>query len=53
MPRPPHVAFHKPQAMGNQLTKIEEIAPVVTFLARVGWWSTGQTLFVNGGSTTR
>ncbi|MFB6823816.1 SDR family oxidoreductase [Streptomyces virginiae] len=50
---PERVAFHKSQAMGNQLTKIEDIAPIVTFLATEGWWITGQTLFANGGYTTR
>ncbi|MEV7024813.1 SDR family oxidoreductase [Kitasatospora sp. NPDC093558] len=50
---PERVAFHKSQAMGNDLTKIEDIAPIVTFLATDGWWITGQTLFANGGYTTR
>ncbi|MFE3288769.1 SDR family oxidoreductase, partial [Streptomyces sp. NPDC059233] len=50
---PERVAFHKSQAMGGGLTKIEDIAPIVTFLATEGWWITGQTLFANGGYTTR
>lgn len=50
---PERVAFHKSQAMGNQLTHIEDIAPIVTFLATDGWWITGQTIFANGGYTTR
>ncbi|MBO1419627.1 SDR family oxidoreductase [Streptomyces sp. FH025] len=50
---PERVAFHKSQAMGDQLTKIEDIAPIVTFLATDGGWITGQTLFANGGYTTR
>ncbi|MFV0460425.1 MAG: SDR family oxidoreductase [Actinomycetales bacterium] len=50
---PERVAFHKSQAMGNQLTSIEDIAPIVTFLATDGWWITGQTIFANGGYTTR
>lgn len=50
---PERVAFHKSQAMGNELTKIEQIAPIVTFLATDGGWITGQTLFANGGYTTR
>ncbi len=50
---PERVEFHKSQAMGNQLTKIEDIAPIVTFLANDGWWITGQTIFANGGYTTR
>ena len=50
---PERVEFHKSQAMGNQLTKIEDIAPIVRFLATEGWWITGQTIFANGGYTTR
>lgn len=50
---PERVEFHKSQALGNQLTRIEDIAPIVTFLATEGWWFTGQTLFPNGGYTTR
>ena len=50
---PERVEFHKSQAMGGQLTKIEDIAPIVTFLATDGWWITGQTIFANGGYTTR
>lgn len=50
---PERVDFHRSQAMGNQLTKIEDIAPIVTFLATDGWWITGQTIFANGGYTTR
>ncbi|WP_182348885.1 SDR family oxidoreductase [Tomitella gaofuii] len=47
------VEFHKSQAMKNQLTQIEDIAPVIRFLSTDGWWFTGQTLFPNGGYTTR
>ncbi|UEJ81278.1 SDR family oxidoreductase [Brachybacterium halotolerans subsp. kimchii] len=50
---PDRVEFHKSQAMGNQLTQIEDIAPIVRFLATEGWWITGQTIFANGGYTTR
>jgi len=50
---PERVAFHKSQAMGGDLTKIEDIAPIVRFLATEGWWITGQTIFANGGYTTR
>jgi NAD(P)-dependent dehydrogenase (short-subunit alcohol dehydrogenase family) len=50
---PERVEFHKSQAMGGQLTNIEDIAPIVTFLATAGWWITGQTIFANGGYTTR
>ena len=50
---PERVAFHKSQAMGNRLTQIEDIAPLVVFLADEGHWVTGQTIFANGGYTTR
>lgn len=50
---PERVAFHKSQALGNQLTQIEDIVPIVRFLATEGWWITGQTIFANGGYTTR
>lgn len=50
---PERVAFHKSQAMGDRLTVIEDIAPIVLFLATDGGWLTGQTLFPNGGYTTR
>ncbi|NYH80594.1 NAD(P)-dependent dehydrogenase (short-subunit alcohol dehydrogenase family) [Actinopolyspora biskrensis] len=50
---PERVEFHKSQALGNQLTQIEDIAPVIEFLATDGWWFTGQTMFPNGGYTTR
>lgn len=50
---PERVAFHKSQALGGELTKIEDIAPIVSFLATDGWWITGQTIFANGGYTTR
>lgn len=50
---PERVEFHKSQAMGGQLTRIEDIAPIVRFLATDGWWITGQTIFANGGYTTR
>ncbi|CAE6724254.1 SDR family oxidoreductase [Paraburkholderia haematera] len=35
------------------LTEIQDIAPLVTFLVTDGWWITGQTIFANGGYTTR
>lgn len=50
---PEGVAFHRSQAMGNSLTKIEDIAPIIRFLSTDGWWITGQTIFANGGYTTR
>lgn len=50
---PERVAYHKSQSMNGQLTKIEDIAPIVRFLVTEGWWITGQTIFANGGYTTR
>lgn len=50
---PERVEFHKSQAMGGRLTQIEDIAPIVTFLATDGRWITGQTILANGGYTTR
>jgi NAD(P)-dependent dehydrogenase (short-subunit alcohol dehydrogenase family) len=50
---PERVAFHKSQAMGNRLTRIEDIVPIVRHLVTDGAWMTGQTLFANGGYTTR
>ncbi|WP_280831604.1 SDR family oxidoreductase [Mycolicibacterium frederiksbergense] len=50
---PDRVEFHKSQAMGNRLTEITDIAPLVVFLADEGHWITGQTIFANGGYTTR
>jgi NAD(P)-dependent dehydrogenase (short-subunit alcohol dehydrogenase family) len=35
------------------LTDIEDIAPLIRFLVTDGWWITGQTIFANGGYTTR
>lgn len=51
---PERVEFHKSQGMGGRLTLIEDIAPLVVFLAGgEGHWITGQTIFANGGYTTR
>ncbi len=35
------------------LTDPEDIVPLVRFLVSEGWWITGQTIFANGGYTTR
>lgn len=35
------------------LTDIADIAPLIRFLVGEGWWITGQTIFANGGYTTR
>lgn len=50
---PERVAYHKSQALGGDLTKIEDIVPIVRSLVTDGWWITGQTIFANGGYTTR
>lgn len=55
---PEAVAYHSTAAALSAysktgLTDIEDIAPIVRFLVTEGWWITGQTLFANGGYTTR
>lgn len=40
-------------AMENRLTEIKDIAPIVRFLCTEGGWMSGQTIFANGGYTTR
>ncbi|MFV0478721.1 MAG: SDR family oxidoreductase [Parahaliea sp.] len=50
---PERVEYLKSQAMHNRLTNIEDIAPLVKFLVTEGGWVTGQTIFANGGFTTR
>ncbi|CAK7273475.1 hypothetical protein SEPCBS119000_005675 [Sporothrix epigloea] len=47
------VAYHKSQAMGNRLTDTKDISPIVRFLVTEGSWINGQTIFPNGGYTTR
>lgn len=55
---PDSVAYNKAgAALGKYsqtgLTDIEDIAPLIRFLVTEGWWITGQTIFANGGYTTR
>ncbi|KAL4920583.1 hypothetical protein BDW62DRAFT_7973 [Aspergillus aurantiobrunneus] len=50
---PEAVEFHKSNGMGGRLTLVEDIAPIVRFLCTEGVWITGQTIFANGGYTTR
>lgn len=45
------VAFFKTQALENRLTKVEDIVPIIRFLATEGKWLTGQTLYASGGFT--
>jgi NAD(P)-dependent dehydrogenase (short-subunit alcohol dehydrogenase family) len=47
------IAFHKSSAMNGELTRIEDIVPWVRMLLTDGWWANGQTIFLNGGYTTR
>ncbi|EHQ44202.1 MULTISPECIES: SDR family oxidoreductase [Myroides] len=47
------VAYHKSASALGGLTQIEDIASLVEFLVTDGWWITGQTIFANGGYTTR
>lgn len=50
---PESVAYLKSASMNGELTRIEDVAPLVRFLASEGGWITGQTIFINGGFTTR
>ncbi|QLG70978.1 hypothetical protein HG535_0B00150 [Zygotorulaspora mrakii] len=46
---PEAVEFYKSNAMQNRLTKIEDIAPIISFLATGRGWITGQVIYANGG----
>jgi NAD(P)-dependent dehydrogenase (short-subunit alcohol dehydrogenase family) len=50
---PEAVAYHKSASMNGKLGDIKDIAPIIKFLCTEGWWITGQTIFANGGYTTR
>jgi NAD(P)-dependent dehydrogenase (short-subunit alcohol dehydrogenase family) len=50
---PEAVAYHKSASALGGLTNIEDIVPLIKFLVTDGWWITGQTIFANGGYTTR
>jgi NAD(P)-dependent dehydrogenase (short-subunit alcohol dehydrogenase family) len=47
------IEYHKSASVNGKLTDIKDIAPIVKFLVTEGWWITGQTIFANGGYTTR
>ncbi len=47
------VAYHKSASALGGLTQVEDIVPIVSFLATDGWWITGQTILANGGYTTK
>jgi NAD(P)-dependent dehydrogenase (short-subunit alcohol dehydrogenase family) len=46
-------AYHKGSSMNGELTNIKDIVPIIKLLVTEGWWITGQTIFANGGYTTR
>ncbi|XVU28067.1 SDR family oxidoreductase [Actinoplanes sp. CA-054009] len=50
---PGEADFSKSMSNTGDLTKIEDIAPWVEFLLTGGSFANGQTLFVNGGFSTR
>jgi NAD(P)-dependent dehydrogenase (short-subunit alcohol dehydrogenase family) len=50
---PEAVAYHKSASALGGLTNIEDIVPLIKFLVTDGGWITGQTIFANGGYTTR
>ena len=45
--------YVKSQTTNGELTRIEDIVPWVRFLLTDGWYLNGQTVFVNGGFSTR
>ncbi|CAI5758601.1 unnamed protein product [Candida verbasci] len=45
------VEFYKTQAIGNRLTEVSDIAPIIKFLLKDGKWITGHTMFASGGFT--
>jgi NAD(P)-dependent dehydrogenase (short-subunit alcohol dehydrogenase family) len=47
------VAYHRSAAALGGLTDIKDIVPIIIFLVTDGWWISGQTIFANGGYTTR
>ncbi|OCQ21457.1 short-chain dehydrogenase [Pseudoalteromonas luteoviolacea] len=51
---PQSVAYLSAASVSNRLGKVEDIVPMVSFLASdQSQWTTGQTLFVNGGFVAR
>ncbi|ODV86101.1 hypothetical protein CANARDRAFT_22878 [[Candida] arabinofermentans NRRL YB-2248] len=45
------VEFFKTVSAHHRLTQIDDIVPIVVFLAKDGHWMTGQNLFANNGFT--
>ena len=49
----PDSITHKSAVHEWKLTEIKDIASIIEFLVTDGWWINGQTIFANGGYTTR
>lgn len=47
------IAFHKSSAAQGRLTKIEDIVPIVDLLVKGQHWINGQTIYSNGGYTSK
>ena len=47
------VEYLKAASFNGELTKIEDIAPIVEFLATDGWYINGQTILANDAFTTK
>lgn len=45
------VEYYKTVALHDRLTKVEDIVPIIRFLATEGGWITGQTIYASGGFT--
>lgn len=45
--------FSRAQTPYGELTKVVNVVPWVRFLLTDGWWLNGQTVFLNGGFSTR
>ncbi|CAK7904428.1 D-arabinitol 2-dehydrogenase [ribulose-forming] [[Candida] anglica] len=45
------ISFYKSVGLGDRLTQVEDIVPIIRFLATEGGWITGQTIYASGGFT--
>lgn len=45
------IAYYKTVALHQRLTEIDDIVPIIRFLATEGGWITGQTIYASGGFT--
>ncbi|ODV78450.1 NAD(P)-binding protein [Suhomyces tanzawaensis NRRL Y-17324] len=45
------IKYFKSVGLDGRLTKVEDIVPIVRFLATEGTWITGQTIYASGGFT--